>query len=146
MARALQLARNGLNTTSPNPRVGCLLVGQGEIVGDGWHVRAGGDHAEIIALKRAGSRAAGASCYLTLEPCVHTGRTPPCSDALLKAGVVRVIAAMTDPNPLVAGKGLQMLERNGVTAAAGLLEAEAVSLNAGFIKRMRKGLPYVDYR
>ncbi len=139
----MQLARYGLNTTSPNPRVGCLIVSQGEIIGEGWHVRAGQDHAEIIALKQAGSRSAGATCYLTLEPCTHTGRTPPCSKELVRARVARVVVAMVDPNPLVAGKGLQELAESGIIVMSGLLESAAARLNPGFIKRMNSKLPYV---
>jgi len=143
MARAVRLAGNGLYTTSPNPRVGCVIVKDNSVVGEGWHMKAGGDHAEIVALKQAGPRASGASCYVTLEPCIHTGKTPPCTPALVQAGVTHVISAMIDPNPRVAGKGLQQLNAAGVNAVSGLLEDEARALNPGFIKRMTEGLPYV---
>lgn len=143
MARALRLAENGLNTTHPNPRVGCVLVKNGHIVGEGWHQQVGGPHAEIVALRRAGEAARGATAYVTLEPCCHHGRTPPCSDALLAAGVSRVIAAMSDPNPRVSGGGLEQLRAAGVEVGSGLLESEAEKLNRGFIERMRTGRPYV---
>ena len=143
MARALQLARRGLYTTDPNPRVGCVIVKDGKIIGEGWHVRAGEPHAEILALNQAGSHAHSAGVYLTLEPCCHHGRTPPCTQALIKAGVKRVVAAMRDPNPQVAGKGFKELEQQGITVAAGLMEAEAAALNPGFIQRMQHGRPYV---
>ena len=123
MARALQLAERGLWTTTPNPRVGCVLVRDGEIVGEGWHEKAGEPHAEVNALRAAGDRARGATAYVTLEPCSHHGRTPPCAEALIEAGVSRVVAAMTDPNPLVAGKGLAMLQAAGVATASGLQKA-----------------------
>ncbi|MGD9889614.1 MAG: bifunctional diaminohydroxyphosphoribosylaminopyrimidine deaminase/5-amino-6-(5-phosphoribosylamino)uracil reductase RibD [Halothiobacillaceae bacterium] len=143
MARALELARRGLYTTHPNPRVGCVIVRDGIIVGEGFHARAGGPHAEIHALRMAGERARGATAYVTLEPCCHHGRTPPCSDALLAAGVVRVVAAMRDPNPRVDGGGEAVLCAAGVAVESGLLEAEARTLNAGFIKRMTLGMPLV---
>ena len=143
MARALQLARRGLYTTDPNPRVGCVIVKDGQIIGEGWHVRAGEPHAEIIALNQAGSHAHSAGVYLTLEPCCHHGRTPPCTQALIKAGVKRVVAAMRDPNPQVAGKGFKELEQQGITVAVGLMEVEAATLNPGFIQRMQHGRPYV---
>ncbi len=143
MARALQLARRGLYSTHPNPRVGCVIVRNGEVVGEGWHLRAGEPHAEVHALRQAGERARGATAYVTLEPCSHHGRTPPCADALLQAGVARVVAAMPDPNPQVAGQGLQRLAAAGVAVTCGVLEAEARALNPGFIKRMEQGLPYV---
>jgi len=144
MARALQLARRGLYTTDPNPRVGCVIVKDGQIIGEGWHERAGQPHAEINALNQVGQQhARRAGVYLTLEPCCHYGRTPPCTDALVKAGVGRVVAAMRDPNPQVAGKGLQELERHGIRVDAGLMESEAVALNPGFISRMKRGRPYV---
>lgn len=142
MARALRLARLGLYTTDPNPRVGCVLVRDGEIVGEGWHRRAGEPHAERIALSVAGERARGATAYVTLEPCCHQGRTPPCTEALVEAGVRRVVAAMVDPNPLVAGQGLARLRESGVVAESGLMAAEAAALNPGFVKRMVDGLPY----
>lgn len=143
MARAITLAKNGLYTTHPNPRVGCVLVKDGEIVGEGFHFRAGEGHAEVNALAIAGEKAAGATAYVTLEPCSHYGRTPPCAEALIKAGVVRVVSAMVDPNPQVAGRGIQLLERAGIIAESGLLEAEAKALNPGFIKRMETGLPFI---
>jgi len=143
MARALRLARRGLWTTDPNPRVGCVLVRGGRAVGEGWHERAGGPHAEVAALAAAGDAARGATCYVTLEPCAHHGRTPPCADALVAAGVARVVAAMEDPNPQVAGEGLARLRAAGIEAEAGLMAAEAEALNPGFLKRMRAGLPWV---
>ncbi|WP_363929307.1 bifunctional diaminohydroxyphosphoribosylaminopyrimidine deaminase/5-amino-6-(5-phosphoribosylamino)uracil reductase RibD [Thiocapsa sp.] len=143
MARAVQLAELGRFTTDPNPRVGCVIVRDGHIVGEGWHRRAGEPHAERHALTEAGERARGATAYVTLEPCCHQGRTPPCTDGLLEAGVARVVCAMVDPNPLVAGRGLRLLTEAGVAVETGLLEAEARALNPGFIKRMEQGRPYV---
>ena len=143
MARALALARRGLYSTDPNPRVGCVLVKDGHIVGEGWHERAGEPHAEVIALDVAGVRARGATAYVTLEPCCHHGRTPPCTDALLSAGVARMVAAMRDPNPQVAGRGLEILRAAGVAVECGLLEAEVRALNPGFIQRMTQGRPWV---
>jgi diaminohydroxyphosphoribosylaminopyrimidine deaminase/5-amino-6-(5-phosphoribosylamino)uracil reductase len=143
MARALQLAACGLFTADPNPRVGCVLVRDGQVVGEGWHERAGEPHAEIHALEQAGAQARGATAYITLEPCSHHGRTPPCSKALIEAGVARVVAAMEDPNPLVAGSGLAALRQAGIEVSSGLLAAEAAQLNPGFVKRMRSGLPWV---
>lgn len=143
MARALQLAELGLWTTSPNPRVGCVLVRDGDVVGEGWHEKAGQPHAEVHALRAAGERARGATAYVTLEPCSHYGRTPPCAEALIAAGVSRVVAAMTDPNPLVAGKGLAMLQAAGIDVASGLLENEARELNIGFVSRMTRGRPWL---
>ncbi len=142
MARALQLARLGLYTTGPNPRVGCVLVRDGEVVGEGWHRRAGEPHAERLALAAAGARAHGATAYVTLEPCCHQGRTPPCADALIEAGIARVVAALIDPNPRVGGRGLARLGEAGIETESGLLEAESAALNPGFVKRMREGLPY----
>jgi len=141
MNRALELAARGLYTTDPNPRVGCVLVRDGEVVGEGWHRRAGGPHAEVVALKQAAERAKGASCYVTLEPCSHHGRTPPCADALIKAGVREVIAAMPDPNPAVSGSGLERLREAGISVRSGLLEQQARALNPGFIRRMSEGRP-----
>ena len=135
MARALQLAQRGLFTTSPNPRVGCVLVAAGEVVGEGWHVRAGERHAEVLALAAAGARAHGATLYVTLEPCSHHGRTPPCADALIEARVVRVVAAMRDPNPKVAGSGLARLHAAGIETSAGLHEDDARELNIGLGSR-----------
>jgi len=143
MAHALRLAERGLFTTDPNPRVGCVLVRDDEVIGEGWHERAGEAHAEIIALRAAGDRAAGATAYVTLEPCCHQGRTPPCTDALIGAGLGRVVVAMEDPNPLVAGKGLQVLQQAGIETVAGVLAAEAGKLNPGFVMRMRQGRPWV---
>lgn len=143
MARALQLARRGLYTTRPNPRVGCVLVRDGEVIGEGWHEFAGGPHAEINALTHAGQAAKGAVCYVTLEPCSHTGKTPPCTDALIAAGVSKVIASMSDPNPRVAGGGFTTLNDAGIKTESGLLENPSRSLNLGFIKRMTHQLPYV---
>ncbi|MFB4391968.1 MULTISPECIES: bifunctional diaminohydroxyphosphoribosylaminopyrimidine deaminase/5-amino-6-(5-phosphoribosylamino)uracil reductase RibD [unclassified Pseudomonas] len=143
MARALELARKGLYSTHPNPRVGCVIVRDGQVVGEGWHERAGEPHAEVHALRQAGELARGATAYVTLEPCSHHGRTPPCAEALVKAGVARVVAAMQDPNPQVAGNGLRRLAEAGIEVASGVLEAEARALNPGFLKRMEHGLPYV---
>ena len=143
MTLALQLAECGLYTTTPNPRVGCVLVRDGKIVGTGWHQRAGEPHAEILALRMAGTQAQGATAYVTLEPCSHHGRTPPCADALVQAGIQRIVAAMQDPNPLVSGQGLARLANAGVMVECGLLETEAHRLNPGFIKRMRYNLPWL---
>jgi diaminohydroxyphosphoribosylaminopyrimidine deaminase/5-amino-6-(5-phosphoribosylamino)uracil reductase len=142
MARALLLARNGLYTTHPNPRVGCVLVRDDQVIGEGWHVRTGGDHAEIAALKNA-ENTRGATAYVTLEPCSHHGRTPPCADTLIKAGISRVVAAMQDPNPLVAGQGLARLGATGIETFCGVLEEDARRLNQGFIQRMITGRPFV---
>lgn len=143
MARALELARKGRYSTHPNPRVGCVIVRDGQVVGEGWHVRAGEPHAEVHALRAAGELARGATAYVTLEPCSHHGRTPPCADALVNAGVARVVAAMQDPNPEVAGRGLQRLAQAGIDTHSGVLETEARAINKGFLKRMEHGLPYV---
>lgn len=143
MAHALQLAARGLHTTSPNPRVGCVLVRDGQVVGEGWHERAGEPHAEVHTLRQAGEAARGATAYVTLEPCSHYGRTPPCAEALVKAGVARVIAAMQDPNPLVAGKGLSLLQSQGIAVASGLMSSEARELNVGFVSRMERNRPWV---
>jgi diaminohydroxyphosphoribosylaminopyrimidine deaminase/5-amino-6-(5-phosphoribosylamino)uracil reductase len=143
MARALQLAERGLYTTDPNPRVGCVIVNDGKIVGEGWHQQAGGPHAEIHALHVAGKQARGATVYVTLEPCCHQGKTPPCTDALIEAGVAKVIAAMQDPNLHVSGQGLHQLREAGIEVATGLLEDQARALNPGFIKRMHTGRPWV---
>ncbi len=143
MAQALRLAERGLCSTTPNPRVGCVLVRDAAIVGEGWHERAGGPHAEVHALQAAGAAAAGATAYVTLEPCSHHGRTPPCCEALLAAGVQRVVAAMPDPNPLVAGQGLAWLRDAGLAVESGLLAAEARELNIGFVSRMERGRPWV---
>ncbi len=143
MARALALAARGLYTTDPNPRVGCVLVRDGEVVGEGFHEVAGGPHAEAVALQAAGGRAAGATAYVTLEPCRHHGRTPPCTDALIAAGVRRVVAAMGDPDPRTAGAGFAQLRAAGIAVDTGLLIAEAEALNAGFVSRHRRGRPFV---
>jgi diaminohydroxyphosphoribosylaminopyrimidine deaminase/5-amino-6-(5-phosphoribosylamino)uracil reductase len=143
MARALQLAQRGLYTTDPNPRVGCVIAKDGKIVGEGFHARKGEAHAEVEALRQATQRARGATVYVTLEPCCHHGRTPPCTDALLTAGVRRVVAAMQDPNPRVAGKGFEMLAAAGVTTENGLMEVSAKQLNPGFIQRMTQRRPFV---
>lgn len=143
MARALRLAQRGLFTTTPNPRVGCVVVRDGAIVGEGHHERAGAPHAEIHALAAAGSSAEGATVYLNLEPCSHHGRTPPCADALIAAKVARVVAAMQDPNPQVAGEGFARLRAAGIAVDSGLLEEEARELNIGFVARMTRGRPWV---
>jgi diaminohydroxyphosphoribosylaminopyrimidine deaminase/5-amino-6-(5-phosphoribosylamino)uracil reductase len=147
MARALRLAKKGLYTTHPNPRVGCVLVKHGEIIGEGWHVKTGNAHAEINALANVNdAEVKGATAYVTLEPCSHRGRTPPCSQALVNAGVKRVVVSMLDPNPLVAGKGLAQLTAAGIEIEQGLLASAAAELNAGFIKRMEQGLPRVSVK
>ena len=143
MARALQLARQGLYMAHPNPRVGCVIVHEGEVVGEGWHRRAGEPHAEVHALQQAGERAHGATVYVNLEPCCHTGRTPPCTQSLINAGVARVVVAMPDPNPLVAGKGLQGLAQAGIQVQSGVLQAQAEELNRGFVMRMLNKRPWV---
>ena len=143
MDRALVLATRGLYSTMPNPRVGCVLVKAGEIVGEGWHERAGAPHAEVHALRDAGGEARGATAYVTLEPCSHTGRTPPCADALVKAGVARVVVALQDPNPRVAGQGLARLRAAGIAVTVGLREAEARELNIGFVSRMTRARPWI---
>lgn len=143
MARALRLAEHGLLTTTPNPRVGCVIVNHGEIVGEGWHEKAGEAHAEIRALQAAGDAAHGATAYITLEPCSHYGRTPPCAEALIAAGIRRAVVAMADPNPLVSGRGLARLEAAGMTTVCGLLEEEARELNIGFVSRMTRDRPWV---
>jgi diaminohydroxyphosphoribosylaminopyrimidine deaminase / 5-amino-6-(5-phosphoribosylamino)uracil reductase len=142
MARAIQLARRGDYTTDPNPRVGCVIVKHGKVIGEGWHSRAGQAHAEIDAINKAGD-IDGATVYVTLEPCSHFGKTPPCCDALIKAGVQRLVAGMPDPNPLVAGKGINRLQSAGIEVTCGVLEQEAVALNPGYIKRMTRSRPLV---
>jgi len=142
MARALELAEQGLNTTDPNPRVGCVIA-RTKIVGEGWHERAGQAHAEVIALVMAGEASRGATVYVTLEPCTHFGRTPPCVDALVKAGVGRVVCAMVDPNPRVRGTGIAKLQAADIRVESGLCEAEARALNPGYISRMERGVPWV---
>ena len=143
MAQALRLAERGLWTTTPNPRVGCVIVRDGAVVGDGWHERAGEPHAEVHALRAAGERACGATAYVTLEPCNHTGRTPPCTHALIESGIKRVVAATADSNPLVAGTGLEALSGAGLETAVGLLESQARDLNIGFFSRMTRGRPWL---
>lgn len=143
MTRALRLAERGLYTTVPNPRVGCVIVNNGRVVGEGWHERAGEAHAEVHALRRAGEAARGATVYVTLEPCGHHGRTPPCTGALISAGVARVVAAMRDPNPKVSGTGLDQLQAHGIEVAVGLMETQARDLNPGFISRMVRRRPWV---
>ena len=147
MTRALQLAEQGLFSTRPNPRVGCVIVKDGPkgkiVVGEGAHLKAGQPHAEVFALRQAGDLAKGATAYVTLEPCSHTGRTPPCSQAIVDAGITKVITAMQDPNPLVAGSGLAHLQAHNIEVASGLMQAQAEALNPGFISRMTNNLPFV---
>lgn len=143
MQRALELAARGLATTHPNPRVGCVIARNGRVIAEGWHARAGESHAEVTALGAAGGQAAGATVYVTLEPCSHHGRTPPCVEALIAARVARVVYAVGDPNPRVDGRGGERLKAAGVAVEAGLLAPEAEALNAGFLKRMRTGRPWV---
>lgn len=146
MKRALSLARKGIGRTSPNPAVGCVIVKNGVIVGEGWHKRVGGHHAEIHALEMSGAQARGANVYVTLEPCSHTGKTPPCSEALIRAGVKRVVAGMLDPNPLVSGGGLAALKQAGIETVCGICEEECRSVNLPFIKHVTTGVPYVTYK
>lgn len=143
MARALRLAERAAYTTRPNPMVGCVLVRDGEVVGEGWHRRKGGPHAEVFALRAAGERARGATAYVTLEPCAHYGRTPPCADALVAAGVARVVGAMRDPFPQVDGAGFDRLRAAGIDVACGLMEAQARELNRGFLSRIERGRPWL---
>jgi diaminohydroxyphosphoribosylaminopyrimidine deaminase/5-amino-6-(5-phosphoribosylamino)uracil reductase len=143
MARALELAARGVYTTDPNPRVGCVLVGRGETLGEGWHERAGEAHAEIAALRAAHGDVRGATAYVSLEPCSHTGRTPPCVDALIAAGIRRVVCASIDPNPRVAGNGIKRLQAAGISVSVGVLEPQARSLNPGFFSRFERGRPHV---
>ncbi|MBI1194363.1 MAG: bifunctional diaminohydroxyphosphoribosylaminopyrimidine deaminase/5-amino-6-(5-phosphoribosylamino)uracil reductase RibD, partial [Gammaproteobacteria bacterium] len=143
MSRALELARKGQCSTDPNPRVGCVLVKNGHIIGEGWHRVAGGPHAEVFALREAGDESRGATAYVTLEPCCHHGRTPPCSDALIEAGVRRVVVGAEDPDPRVAGRGIAALIDAGIEVRSGVLTAESEALNPGFISRQRRGRPYV---
>ncbi|HUW25397.1 MAG TPA: bifunctional diaminohydroxyphosphoribosylaminopyrimidine deaminase/5-amino-6-(5-phosphoribosylamino)uracil reductase RibD [Gallionella sp.] len=143
MARALKLAEHGLYTASPNPRVGCVLVNGDAVVGEGWHRRTGEPHAEVHALRAAGDAARGTTAYVTLEPCSHHGRTPPCTEALIKAGVTRVVVAAQDPNPEVAGAGIARLRTAGITVDCGLMEAAAHDLNIGFFARMARGTPWL---
>jgi diaminohydroxyphosphoribosylaminopyrimidine deaminase / 5-amino-6-(5-phosphoribosylamino)uracil reductase len=143
MTLALRLAEQGLYTTQPNPRVGCVIVKNQQIIGQGAHLKAGEPHAEVFALREAGLAAKDADAYVTLEPCNHHGRTPPCVDALISAGIKRVVVAMQDPNPLVAGNGLKRLQAHGIRVETGLMEKEALALNPGFVSRMTRGRPYV---
>jgi diaminohydroxyphosphoribosylaminopyrimidine deaminase/5-amino-6-(5-phosphoribosylamino)uracil reductase len=143
MSRALELARRGLYSTDPNPRVGCVLVRDGVVVGEGWHARAGEAHAEVNAMRAAGDGARGATAYVSLEPCCHQGRTGPCTEALMSAGVARVVAAMIDPNPRTAGQGLETLRAAGIDVASGVLEDQARELNVGFVARHTRGRPFV---
>ena len=146
MLRAIELAKRGRFTTAPNPNVGCVIARGNEIVGEGFHYQAGQPHAEVFALRAAGEKAEGATAYVTLEPCSHHGRTPPCALALIKANVARVVCAMVDPNPQVAGRGIEMLQAAGIEVQTGLLGDDAEALNRGFIKRMKTGLPYVQLK
>ncbi|WP_417506649.1 bifunctional diaminohydroxyphosphoribosylaminopyrimidine deaminase/5-amino-6-(5-phosphoribosylamino)uracil reductase RibD [Marinomonas gallaica] len=143
MARAVQLARKGLYTTHPNPRVGCVIVKNDQVIGEGFHLKTGEGHAEVQALANLKESASGATAYVTLEPCSHHGRTPPCAEALIKAGVTSVVYGMQDPNPEVAGNGLKMLEQAGIEVIGPVMEAECRGLNPGFIKRMEEGLPFI---
>jgi len=143
MARALELAALGMYTTDPNPRVGCVLVKDGRVVGEGWHQRAGEPHAEVLALRSAGDAARGATAYVTLEPCSHTGRTPPCADALIAAGVARVVCATVDSNPKVAGAGIRRLAAAGIAVTVGVQAEQARALNVGFFSRLERGRPFV---
>jgi diaminohydroxyphosphoribosylaminopyrimidine deaminase/5-amino-6-(5-phosphoribosylamino)uracil reductase len=146
MQRALTLAKKGLGKTSPNPAVGCVIVKNGAIIGEGWHKQAGGPHAEVHALAMAGAAAKGAAVYVTLEPCSHFGKTPPCSEALIRAGVSRVVAGMRDPNPQVDGGGLLALQQAGIETCCGVLEEKCRAINRPFIKFMTTGRPYVTYK
>ena len=146
MKRALTLAKKGLGKTHPNPAVGCVIVKNGTIIGEGWHKKAGGHHAEIHALETTGGGARGADVYVTLEPCSHTGKTPPCSEALIKAGVKRVVAGMSDPNPQVNGGGLLALQQAGIETLCGVLEEQCRAINRPFLKFITTGLPYVTYK
>jgi diaminohydroxyphosphoribosylaminopyrimidine deaminase / 5-amino-6-(5-phosphoribosylamino)uracil reductase len=143
MSEALRLAEKGLFTATPNPRVGCVIVRDGQAVGAGWHEKTGGPHAEVLALRAAGERARGATAYVSLEPCSHHGRTPPCVDALIEAGIARVVAAMQDPNSQVAGSGFAALRAAGIQVESGLMQDEARALNSGFVSRMSRGRPWV---
>jgi diaminohydroxyphosphoribosylaminopyrimidine deaminase / 5-amino-6-(5-phosphoribosylamino)uracil reductase len=143
MTRALQLAELGMNTTTPNPRVGCVIVKDGKVIGEGAHLKAGEPHAEVFAIRQAGDQAKGATLYVTLEPCNHTGRTPPCSQAIVDAGIAKVIVAMQDPNPQVAGSGLAHLQAHNIEVASGLMQVQAEALNPGFISRMTKNKPFL---
>ncbi|WP_340622223.1 bifunctional diaminohydroxyphosphoribosylaminopyrimidine deaminase/5-amino-6-(5-phosphoribosylamino)uracil reductase RibD [Xenorhabdus siamensis] len=146
MSWALELAYQGRFTTSPNPNVGCVIVKDDQIIGEGFHLRAGEPHAEVHALHMAGDKAKGATAYVTLEPCSHHGKTPPCADALIAAGISRVVVAMQDPNPQVAGRGLYKLQQAGIAVEHGLMMEQAEILNKGFLKRMRTGFPYLQLK
>lgn len=146
MAQAIRLAQLGRYTTSPNPNVGAVLVKDGAVIGSGYHKQAGGPHAEVFALREAGTNAKGATCYVTLEPCSHHGRTPPCAEALIAAGVARVVVAMQDPNPQVSGRGIAMLRAAGIQVDIGLLETQARAVNPGFLSRMERRRPYVQLK
>ncbi|PWW34218.1 diaminohydroxyphosphoribosylaminopyrimidine deaminase /5-amino-6-(5-phosphoribosylamino)uracil reductase [Idiomarina loihiensis] len=146
MHRALMLARRGLMTTRPNPAVGCVITSDNKVVGEGWHHQAGEPHAEVHALRAAGQKARGATAYVTLEPCSHIGRTPPCCDALIEAGIKRVVVAMQDPNPRVSGNGIQRLKEAGISVDVGVLQSAAESLNPGFISRMTRQRPWVTLK
>jgi diaminohydroxyphosphoribosylaminopyrimidine deaminase / 5-amino-6-(5-phosphoribosylamino)uracil reductase len=146
MAQALRLGEQGRYTTSPNPNVGAVIVKNNEVIGRGYHQQAGGPHAEVFALREAGAAASGATCYVTLEPCSHHGRTPPCAKALIAAGISRVVVAMPDPNPQVAGRGIALLRAAGIQVDVGLLEAQARALNPGFLSRMERNRPYVQLK
>ncbi len=146
MSRAIELAKGGIYTTAPNPNVGCVIVNNDEVVGEGFHYRAGEPHAEVHAMRMAGSKTLGATAYVTLEPCSHYGRTPPCAEGLIKAKVAKVICAMQDPNPVVAGRGINMLREAGIEVEIGLLEQDAMALNPAFIKKMKTGMPFVQLK
>nr|WP_232603610.1 bifunctional diaminohydroxyphosphoribosylaminopyrimidine deaminase/5-amino-6-(5-phosphoribosylamino)uracil reductase RibD [Photobacterium carnosum] len=146
MSRAITLAQYGRYTTAPNPNVGCVIVNDGDIVGEGYHYQAGQPHAEVFALRQAQQRAQGATVYVTLEPCSHHGRTPPCAEALINAKVARVVCGMVDPNPAVAGRGIALLQAAGIRVDVGVLASEAQALNPGFIKQMTHQMPYVELK
>nr|WP_209428639.1 bifunctional diaminohydroxyphosphoribosylaminopyrimidine deaminase/5-amino-6-(5-phosphoribosylamino)uracil reductase RibD [Photobacterium iliopiscarium] len=146
MSRAIALAKHGRYTTAPNPMVGCVIVNNGDIVGEGYHYQAGQPHAEVFALRQAQQRAQGATVYVTLEPCSHHGRTPPCAEALINAKVARVVCAMVDPNPVVAGRGIALLQAAGIRVDVGVLALQAQALNPGFIKQMTHQMPYVELK
>ena len=143
MSKAIALAKLGQYSTRPNPNVGCVIVKDGQLLGEGFHPKAGQAHAEVFALQAAGEQAQGATAYVTLEPCAHYGRTPPCAKGLIEAGITRVVVACSDPNPLVSGKGIQLLQEAGITVDIGICALEAQQLNLGFLKAMATGLPYV---
>ncbi|MEQ1452378.1 bifunctional diaminohydroxyphosphoribosylaminopyrimidine deaminase/5-amino-6-(5-phosphoribosylamino)uracil reductase RibD [Acinetobacter seifertii] len=143
MQQAIELAKRGLYSTKPNPNVGCVIVKDNQVIGEGFHPKAGQPHAEVFALREAGEQAQGATAYVTLEPCAHYGRTPPCAEALVKAQVKKVVVACPDPNPLVAGKGVQILKNAGIEVEIGICEDSAAKLNQGFLKAMSMGMPYV---